>query len=315
MGDLDNDFFPEKKSFKLSSKSYPDHYVYMCEKSYFQLSYNYRSIKSQKGDPGKWAEFNIIQARDGLCRIQCVNQPNFFIYQQYNGNVGAFYYGYGVKDEALFRIIQLADGTVALLNMKPNANKYLYMGWNGLSFSATLDESGKWIVHSDNVVNQIPEKDAAFQPKFRPSQPKRPLPRDQRLKTSEENTYDIMQYEEPRRVITNIDDFGPTAFPNIENLMQGCIFGAIAPSGNKPNIIYKQGDVTLTSQADILEGDSYANMHVKLAEHTVGNAIVQVGPCFGIRRIHRALCESVLLQCVVRLSRTKEPLPIIITSK
>ena len=321
MADFDEDFFPERQSFKLSctiSDTADPEYVYLCDKSLFQLS-DYRTIKTMNDDPGLAGHFKIVEAEGGLCRIQSAMLPNFFVYQRYNGSVGAYNYGYDVSDEALFEISKQENGMVTLLNIKWNSNKFLKLeSWAGFKSASFSKKVGTWQVHAVSLTDQTQKRASTPQSTTQALQPKRPLPRTQMLKTSEIHAYDVIKYEEPRGGIENIENYGPKAFANAKTLIQGCIFGAIENTGAnstyiQPKLIAERDNVTLVRQADISEGVLYYNMQLKVAENTVGNAIVEMGPFFGSRRIQRALCDSVLLQCVVRLSR-QEKLPFIVTA-
>ena len=63
------------------------------------------------------------------------------------------------------------------------------------------------------------------------------------------------------------------------------------------------GDIYLVRMADqTLDDISYANFQLLLGEETFASAFIQLDVNFGMRRIRRALCDSLQYKCEVKLS-------------
>ena len=125
------------------------------------------------------------------------------------------------------------------------------------------------------------------------------------LTTSKHNEFDKLVSMPPTggRGITSIDRFNSETCNAATDLIKEAVTFDQCESSVGSTTLKQQGELRLDNQGDVPESDGsrFANLQLQIGNCTVANALIEIRPKFGKKRIRRALIQSLNSQKVVRL--------------
>ena len=320
----------DKEEFKytLNSKIYPSAHAF--------ITTNSSTVAGNVGEPGTGGEFFVVEGKEGYNRIESVKWPNHFIYESSNGYAYIRNDGANMKDDALFLMTSLGDDTITISSKKWPENRMCYMSGRNpeVVFSQSKDDSRMWILDSKAVSSKLPDvedkvrsvqtrtkgscqSDKEQRPGDRHRGPAAahtassasPQQKNQSIKLNP-HRHDEELYLQREPAHGDIDDAVQLGVQShAQCVIAQCAFNQCARSPKKSEMFthrYKRKEVRLDHQGDVENSDFgksrwFANLHVQTQKKTVAQALIEIGPIFGIRYIRRALTESLERQCRARL--------------
>ncbi len=299
MANREIDYFPEKTPFRLSGWEYPDYRIYIHK--YFS------SLNATNANLDSEGHFYIVEESDGWCQLESVKWKGCVITCSRTGLIAKSHFE--VKENTLFKITRERDGSLRI-SSKKEPGKAVYMRFItkfpgvpgiGLIPENDISEAAKW------VISPLQYGDT---PDYTPSARRGPisLPDDQHLCTSHSDVMDVIQYiaSVAGRGITDVHLYPAKIDHSAQELIRHyCVFGECEQAGNLPiTRVLEYNNVCLHKYPDtVVNGVSYANLQIRYEQNTLAFALIQTGITFGMRRIRRALYESMMYACEVRLSR------------
>ena len=282
----------EKIKYTLNSKEYPSIYAFITSKS--------SAVAGHDGEPGTGTggEFFVFEGKEGFNRIESVKWPNHFVYESSEGYAYIRNDGANMKDDALFLMPSL--GTISSKKWPENRMCYNMSGRNpGVVFSKKKDDSSLWILDSKEVSSKLP---ASASPKSLNT-----LNKSIKLNPHRHDEKISFLYEPARGKIDDAAILGVQS--HAQCVIAKCAFNQCARSKKKSEMFthsYKGKEVRLDHQGDVENSDFgksrlFANLHVQTQKRTVAQALIEIGPIFGIKYIRRMLTESLESQYRTRL--------------
>ena len=287
-------FYEEKFKYTINSKKYPLVYAFITTKS--------SAVAGHDGEPGTGGEFFVFEGKEGYNRIESVKWPNHFVYESSGGYANIRNDGANMKDDALFLMTSLGDNTMTISSKKWPENRMCYnmSGRNpGVVFSKKKDDSSLWILDSKEVSSKLP---ASASPKSLNT-----LNKSIKLNPHRHDEKISFLYEPARGKIDDAAILGVQS--HAQCVIAKCAFNHFRLSKKKSEMFtnsYKGKEVRLDHQGDVENSDFgksrwFANLHVQTQKRTVAQALIEIGPIFGIRYIRRMLTESLESQYRTRL--------------